>query len=88
MTAEAAHIGEIYHHRSYSYLRRAGQPVRTGLLHKRNNSGEVFIDLDAKARGSWDGNVAVFDGDAVLDQARVEGGFDGFGHQDIRDTGR
>lgn len=43
-TADAGRLGDIYHARCW-YLRRAGLPVRTGLIYKRNSGGGVCIDL-------------------------------------------
>ncbi len=43
-TADAGRLGRIYHARCW-YLRRAGLPVRTGLIYKRNSGGGVCIDL-------------------------------------------
>ena len=43
-TVEAGRLGQIYHARCW-YLRRAGLPVRTGLIYKRNSGGGVCIDL-------------------------------------------
>lgn len=43
-TIDAGRIGRIYHARCW-YLRRAGLPVRNGLIYKRNSGGGVCIDL-------------------------------------------
>ena len=43
-TIDAGRIGRIYHARCW-YLRRAGLPVRTGLIYKRNSGGGVCIDI-------------------------------------------
>lgn len=43
-TVDAGRLGQIYHARCW-YLRRAGLPVRAGLIYKRNSGGGVCIDL-------------------------------------------
>lgn len=43
-TVDAGRLGQIYHARCW-YLRRAGLPVRPGLIYKRNSGGGVCIDL-------------------------------------------
>ncbi len=43
-TIDAGRVGRIYHARCW-YLRRAGLPVRTGLIYKRNSGGGVCIDI-------------------------------------------
>jgi len=43
-TVDAGRLGQIYHARCW-YLRRAGLPVRPGLIYKANSGGGVCIDL-------------------------------------------
>ena len=43
-TVDAGRLGRIYHARCW-YLRRAGLPVRPGLIYKRNSGGGVCIDI-------------------------------------------
>ena len=42
--AESGALGEVYHARCW-YLRRAGLPVRPGLIYKRNSGGGACIDI-------------------------------------------
>lgn len=43
-TVDAGRLGQIYHARCW-YLRRAGLPVRPGLIYKANSGGGVCIDI-------------------------------------------
>ena len=44
LKSTAQRIGDVYHARCW-YLRRAGFPVRNGLIYKRNSGGGVCIDI-------------------------------------------